>query len=282
MIVKNLSSGIRRFFWGLILTQVPFLSNGQVFNELSTTLSLNNPAYHSDVTVHGKGFLSSDLKANTSIYFSTGANFVVSQNFLRYQLGLGKWKMGINNFHVGALGQNTFSYGFNLSRDIAISRDINLRVGAGLNQNISHLAEYGFSNFSYSPTIGLQLNYKDWSFYNSYGEFGFQIAATNRFELDSVQKLTTTLYYEKLNGFQNLNGNLEYGYKRLALLIGVSMRSYIVGAGYMVADQHQILLSSNWQRNLLSNGEQFNVQLGYHWTLTHRPTLQRFTGTPSF
>jgi hypothetical protein len=155
-------------------------------------------------------------------------------------------------------------------------------VGAGLNQNISHLVEYGFSNFSYSPTIGLQLNYKDWSFYNSYGEFGFQIAATNRFELDSVQKLTTTLYYEKLNGFQNLNGNLEYGYKRLALLIGGSMRSYIVGAGYMVANQHQILLSSNWQRNLVSNGEQFNIQLGYHWKMCHRPTRQRFTVTPSF
>lgn len=177
MIDKKLRSSIRRFFWGLILTQVPFLSNGQVFNELSTTLSLNNPAYHSDLTVHGKGFLSSDLKANTSIYFSTGANFVVSQNFLRYQLGLGKWKMGVNNFHVGALGQNTFSYGFNLSRDIAINRDINLRV---------------------------------------------------------------------------------------------------------VANQHQILLSSNWQRNLLSNGEQFNIQLGYHWKMCHRPTLQRFTGTPSF
>jgi len=282
MIDKKFESSIGKYLLGFLLAQLPFLSNAQLFNELSTTLSLNNPAYHSDLSVHGKGYLSSDLRANTAIYFSTGADFVVSQNFLRYQLGLGKWKMGVNYFHVGALGENTFSYGINLSRDIAINRDMNLRVGVGLNRNISHLVEYGFSNERYSPSVGLQLNYKDWSFYNSYGEFGFQIAATYRYELDSLQKLTTTLYYEKLNGFQNLNGNLEYAYKRLTLLIGGSTRSYIVGAGFMVADNQQLLLSSNWQRNLLSTGEQLNIQLGYHWKICHRASQRSFTGTPSF
>ncbi|MFM8596339.1 MAG: hypothetical protein ACKOBN_04490 [Flavobacteriales bacterium] len=271
-----------RFLLGIFLAQLPFISNGQVFNELSTTLSLNNPAYHSDLSVHGKGYLSSDLKANTGIYFSPAADFILQQNFIRYQLGLGKWKIGINGFHVGALSQNTFSYGLNLSRDFSINRDVNLRVGAGLNQNISHIPEIGFSSIKYSPTIGLQLNYKDWSIYNSIGEFGFQVAATNRFSLDSLQQITTTLYYERLYGFQRLSGNIEYGYKRLALLIGYSMRSYIAGAGYMVADNQQLLLSANWQRNLLSIGEQYNIQLGYHWSLCHRPTLRKFTGTPSF
>jgi len=190
--------------------------------------------------------------------------------------------MGINNFHIGALGQNNFSYGINLSREFPICRDLNFRIGAGLNQNFSHLSDYGFSDFSYSPTIGLQLNYKDWSLYNSYGEFGFQLAATNKFAIDSLQQLTTILYFEKLNGFQNFSGNLQYRYKRLALLIGGSVRSYIVGAGYMVANHHQILLSSNWQRNLLSNGEQFNIQLGYHLNICHHPTQKKITVNPSF
>jgi hypothetical protein len=262
---------------------LPQLFFAQAFNELSTTLALNNPAYHPDLKVHGKGFLSSDLTANTGFFFSTNSKNAVNQNFLRYQLGLGRWKFGISSQHIGFSGQNNLNIGLNLGRDFIINRDLNWRVAASGFQNGGFIIGSGNLIPSYSAQLGVQANYKDWSFFAAGGNNGLNIGATQRFDLDSTQKFIATVFYERYFGFQTLCANVIYQYKDFSLLMGGAFRSYLMGVGYQFENGHALMLSSKWQGNLLSNGKQLNLQLGYHFSLTHRPSfVSHTTITPSF
>jgi len=261
---------------------LPQLLFAQAFNELSSTLYLNNPAYHPDHQIHGKGYLSSDLKVNTGVYFTPGFKNVLSQNFLRYQLGLGKWKLGLSAYNISYFGQYNLDLGLSLGRDIAISRDFNITVAAAGFQSGGYTQGIGQITKTYAAQLGIQANYKDWSFYTSVGQNGLSVGATQRFDLDSTQKFISTVYFERNFGFQNLGANVIYQYKYFSILLGGAWRSYVLGAGYQFENGHALMLSSKWNRNLLSNGEQLNLQLGYHFALTHRPTIKQFTGTPSF
>lgn len=254
----------------------------QSFNDLRFTLALNNPAYHPDHKIHGKGYVGSDLMANTGIFFSTGSKYVLYQNFLRYQMSLGKWKVGVNASNLNYVGQHNLELGLSLGRDFQVNRDLNFRIAATGFQRSGFIDGSGQINSSYGVQIGAQANYKDWSFYSSAGSNGFNMGATNRFDLDSTQHFLTTVYYEHLYGFQKLSANVNYQYRGLSLLIGGAYRSYLMGAGYQFKNGHSFMLSSKWERNLLSTGQQLNLQLGYHFSLTHRPTARHFTGTPSF
>jgi len=261
---------------------LPQLLFAQAFNELSTTLSLNNPAYHPDYRIHGKGYLSSDLKATTGIYFNTGYKNVLNQNFLRYQLGLGKWKLGLSAHNLSYMGQYNLDLSLSVGRDIAISRDFNIRVAAAGFQSGGYMDGIGQITKSYTAQLGIQANYKDWNFFTALSPNGINVGATQRFALDSTQKFITTIYFERSFGFQRLSANVIYQYRDFSLLLGGAWRSYVLGAGYQFENGHALMLSSKWERNLLSNGQQFNLQLGYHFALAHRPTIKQFTGTPSF
>ena len=261
---------------------LPQLLFAQAFNELSTTLSLNNPAYNPDYRIHGKGYLSSDLKATTGIYFNTGYKNVLNQNFLRYQTGLGKWKLGLSAHNLSYMGQYNLDLGLSVGRDIAISRDFNIRVAAAGFQSGGYMDGIGQITKSYTAQLGIQANYKDWNFFTALSPNGINVGATQRFALDSTQKFITTIYFERSFGFQRLSANVIYQYRDFSLLLGGAWRSYVLGAGYQFENGHALMLSSKWERNLLSNGQHFNLQLGYHFALAHRPTIKQFTGTPSF
>ena len=261
---------------------LPQLLFAQSFNDLRSSLALNNPAYHPDFKIHGKGYVGSDLMANTGMFFSTGSKYVLYQNFLRYQMSLGKWKVGVNASNLNYVGQHNLGLGLSLGRDFKVNQDLNFRIAATGFQQSGFIDGSGQIPNSYSVQIGAQANYKDWSFYTSAGSNGFNAGATNRFDLDSTQHFISTVYYEQFFGFQSLGANVIYQYKALSLLLGGTYRSCMTGAGYQFKNGHSFMLSSKWERNLLSTGQQLNLQLGYHFSLTHRPTARQFTGTPSF
>lgn len=255
----------------------------QTFNDLGTTFALQNPAYHRDNRFHNSDFIGSDFVANTSVYLQTGSNFNSRLYFLRYQLGLGKWKLGLQAASFGVTGFFNFDAGLTFGRDFFISRQLSVRPALGLygangfyqNLPISNPTSFGFK-------AGIQLNYKNVQLHAAANEFYIGFGAAQNFKLDSLQQIGYQIYYEKNYGFQNLRANINYNYQKYTLMLGAGAQLFTAGLGLQLPKRQEIQLSGNINRNLLSSGSQWSLQLNYRWAFVHRASTMKFTGTPSF
>ena len=293
--------------YSFLLLALPFTSLAQLSNA-SDQLEFTNPAYHLDARVHGDGYEASSLNTNFSYL---GFNSLYCTNYqaaLRFQQSMGKWKFGLNSAYAGFCSyQTTTTVGLSVGRDFALSRNWSIRPAVGLNYNAYRFSSpvIEFITDKYQLTdlnLGFQLRYKNWqlfsgvnAIYSSKVDIGsleplyltnlpsYHVGLKKSFQLDSLQSLDATLFYEYFEGVQSINTSLSYFRKTDHFLLGYTRRQFNLGYGRQIARAHQIMLSLNLnQPSLLSNTLRYGLQLNYKWQLMQRPSRPHFTGTPSF
>ena len=298
---------MKNYSFFLLLIILPFASMAQLSNA-SDQLEFTNPAYHLDARVHGDGYQASSLNTNFSYI---GFNSVYCTNYqaaLRFQQSMGKWKFGLNSAYAGFCSyQTTSTVGLSVGRDFTLSRNWSIRPAIGLNYNAyrfsSPVIEFFTEKYQLADIdLGFQLRYKNWQFfsgvnaiYSSKVDIGsleplyltnlpsYHVGLKKTFQLDSIQSLDATLFYEYYEGFQSINTSVSYFRKTNHFLLGYTNRQFNLGYGRQIAGAHQIMLSLNLnQPSLLSNTLRYGLQLNYKWQLMQRPSRPHFTGTPAF
>jgi hypothetical protein len=298
---------MKNFTLFLLLLALPFATLGQLSNA-SDQLEFTNPAYHLDARVPGDGYEASSLNTNFSYI---GFNSLYCTNYqaaLRFQQSMGKWKFGLNSAYAGFCSyKTTTTVGLSVGRDFALSRNWSIRPAVGLNYNDYRLSSpvIEFVTEKYQLTdlnLGFQLSYKNWQFfsgvnaiYSSKVDIGsleplyltnlpsYHVGLKKSFQLDSLQSLDATLFYEYFEGVQSINTSVSYFRKTDHFLLGYTRRQFNLGYGRHIARAHQIMLSLNLnQPSLLNNTLRYGLQLNYKWQLMQRPSRPHFTGTPSF
>jgi len=298
---------MKNFTLFLLLLALPFATLGQLSNA-SDQLEFTNPAYHLDARVPGDGYEASSLNTNFSYI---GFNSLYCTNYqaaLRFQQSMGKWKFGLNSAYAGFCSyKTTTTVGLSVGRDFALSRNWSIRPAVGLNYNDYRLSSpvIEFVTEKYQLTdlnLGFQLSYKNWQFfsgvnaiYSSKVDIGsleplyltnlpsYHVGLKKSFQLDSLQSLDATLFYEYFEGVQSINTSVSYFRKTDHFLLGYTRRQFNLGYGRHSARAHQIMLSLNLnQPSLLNNTLRYGLQLNYKWQLMQRPSRPHFTGTPSF
>lgn len=298
---------MKNYSFFLLLIILPFASMAQLSNA-SDQLEFTNPAYHLDAKVHGDGYQASSLNTNFSYI---GFNSVYCTNYqgvLRFQQSMGKWKFGLNSAYAGFCSyQTTSTVGLSVGRDFTLSRNWFIRPAIGLNYNAyrfsSPVIEFFTEKYQLADVnLGFQLRYKNWQFfsgvnaiYSSKVDIGsleplyltnlpsYHVGLKKTFQLDSIQSLDATLFYEYYEGFQSINTSVSYFRKTNHFLLGCTRRQFNLGYGRQIAGAHQIMLSLNLnQPSLLSNTLRYGLQLNYKWQLMQRPSRPHFTGTPAF
>ena len=298
---------MKNYSFFLLLIILPFASMAQLSNA-SDQLEFTNPAYHLDAKVHGDGYQASSLNTNFSYI---GFNSVYCTNYqgvLRFQQSMGKWKFGLNSAYAGFCSyQTTSTVGLSVGRDFTLSRNWSIRPAIGLNYNAyrfsSPVIEFFTEKYQLADIdLGFQLRYKNWQFfsgvnaiYSSKVDIGsleplyltnlpsYHVGLKKSFQLDSLQSLDATLFYEYYEGFQSINTSVSYFRKTNHFLLGYTNRQFNLGYGRQIAGAHQIMLSLNLnQPSLLNNTLRYGLQLNYKWQLMQRPSRPHFTGTPSF
>lgn len=298
---------MKNFTLFLLLLALPFATLGQLSNA-SDQLEFTNPAYHLDARVPGDGYEASSLNTNFSYI---GFNSLYCTNYqaaLRFQQSMGKWKFGLNSAYAGFCSYKTTTIvGLSVGRDFALSRNWSIRPAVGLNYNDYRLSSpvIEFVTEKYQLTdlnLGFQLRYKNWQFfsgvnaiYSSKVDIGsleplyltnlpsYHVGLKKSFQLDSLQSLDATLFYEYFEGVQSINTSVSYFRKTDHFLLGYTRRQFNLGYGRHIARAHQIMLSLNLnQPSLLNNTLRYGLQLNYKWQLMQRPSRPHFTGTPSF
>lgn len=291
----------------LLLFALPFATLAQLSNA-SDQLEFTNPAYHFDAKVHEDGYEASSLNTNFSYL---GFNSLYSANYqaaLRFQQSMDKWKFGLSTGHAGTGSwQKNTTIGVSVGRDFALSRNWSIRPAIGLNYNAYRFSSpvIEFITDKYQLTdlnLGFQLRYKNWqlfsgvnAIYSSKVDIGsleplyltnlpsYHVGLKKSFQLDSIQSLDATLFYEYYEGFQSINTSVSYFRKTDHFLLGYAHRQYNIGYGRQIARAHQIMLSLNLnQPSSLNNTLRYGLQLNYKWQLMQRPSRPHFTGTPSF
>jgi hypothetical protein len=221
---------------------------------------------------------------------------------------MGKWKFGLNSAHAGFCSyQTTSTVGLSVGRDFTLSRNWSIRPAIGLNYNAyrfsSPVIEFFTEKYQLADlNLGFQLRYKNWQFfsgvnaiYSSKVDIGsleplyltnlpsYHVGLKKSFQLDSLQSLDATLFYEYFEGFQSINSSVSYFRKTDHFLLGYTRRQFNLGYGRQIAGAHQIMLSLNLnQPSLLNNTLRYGLQLNYKWQLMQRPSRPHFTGTPAF
>ena len=298
---------MKNYSFFLLLIILPFASMAQLSNA-SDQLEFTNPAYHLDAKVHGDGYQASSLNSNFSYI---GFNSVYCTNYqgvLRFQQSMGKWKFGLNSAYAGFCSyQTTSTVGLSVGRDFTLSRNWFIRPAIGLNYNAyrfsSPVIEFFTEKYQLADlNIGFQLRYKNWQFfsgvnaiYSSKADIGslepvyltnlpsYHVGLKKTFQLDSIQSLDATLFYEYYEGFQSINTSVSYFRKTNHFLLGYTNRQFNLGYGRQLAGAHQVMLSLNFnQPSLLNNTLRYGLQLNYKWQLMHKPATRKFTGTPAF
>lgn len=298
---------MKNYSFFLLLIILPFASMAQLSNA-SDQLEFTNPAYHLDAKVHGDGYQASSLNTNFSYI---GFNSVYCTNYqgvLRFQQSMGKWKFGLNSAYAGFCSyQTTSTVGLSVGRDFTLSRNWSIRPAIGLNYNAyrfsSPVIEFFTEKYQLADlNLGFQLRYKNWQFfsgvnaiYSSKVDIGsleplyltnlpsYHVGLKKTFQLDSIQSLDATLFYEYYEGFQSINTSVSYFRKTNHFLLGCTRRQFNLGYGRQIAGAHQIMLSLNFnQPSLLSNTLRYGLQLNYKWQVMQRPSRPHFTGTPAF
>jgi len=298
---------MKNFTLFLLLLALPFATLGQLSNA-SDQLEFTNPAYHLDARVPGDGYEASSLNTNFSYI---GFNSLYCTNYqaaLRFQQSMGKWKFGLNSAYAGFCSyKTTTTVGLSVGRDFALSRNWSIRPAVGLNYNDYRLSSpvIEFVTEKYQLTdlnLGFQLSYKNWQFFSGVNAIysskvdigsleplyltnlpGYHVGLKKSFQLDSLQSLDATLFYEYFEGVQSINTSVSYFRKTDHFLLGYTRRQFNLGYGRHIARAHQIMLSLNLnQPSLLNNTLRYGLQLNYKWQLMQRPSRPHFTGTPSF
>ena len=298
---------MKNYSFFLLLIILPFASMAQLSNA-TDQLEFTNPAYHLDAKVHGDGYQASSLNTNFSYI---GFNSVYCTNYqgvLRFQQSMGKWKFGLNSAYAGFCSyQTTSTVGLSVGRDFTLSRNWFIRPAIGLNYNAyrfsSPVIEFFTEKYQLADlNLGFQLRYKNWQFfsgvnaiYSSKVDIGsleplyltnlpsYHVGLKKSFQLDSLQSLDATLFYEYFEGVQSINTSVSYFRKTDHFLLGYTRRQFNLGYGRQIARAHQIMLSLNLnQPSLLNNTLRYGLQLNYKWQLMQRPSRPHFTGTPSF
>jgi hypothetical protein len=293
-----------------LLSLFPFLSWGQ-FSNAADQLEFTNPAYHMDAKIHGEGYQASSLNFNTA-YF--GWNKLVIndfQNYLRFQQSIGSWKLGLNTSHTRLWNiQNSSNLGITIAKDIALSRNWSIRPAIGLNYNHYHLGspviEFLTEKYQLADLdLGFQLKYKNWQLFSGVNSIysskeyittgglepvyltnfaRYHVGLQKSFQLDSLQSIDASLFYENSQGFHYFNASMIYKRKTQSYLLGLSVNQLSLGYGQQIADAHQVMLSFSLnQPSLLDNSIlRYGVQLNYKWQLMHKPATRKFTGTTAF
>ena len=298
---------MKNYSFFLLLIILPFASMAQLSNA-SDQLEFTNPAYHLDAKVHGDGYQASSLNTNFSYI---GFNSVYCTNYqgvLRFQQSMGKWKFGLNSAYAGFCSyQTTSTVGLSVGRDFTLSRNWFIRPAIGLNYNAyrfsSPVIEFFTEKYQLADlNLGFQLRFKNWQFfsgvnaiYSSKVDIGsleplyltnlpsYHVGLKKSFQLDSLQSLDATLFYEYFEGVQSINTSVSYFRKTDHFLLGYTRRQFNLGYGRQIARAHQIMLSLNLnQPSLLNNTLRYGLQLNYKWQLMQRPSRPHFTGTPAF
>ena len=298
---------MKNYSFFLLLIILPFASMAQLSNA-TDQLEFTNPAYHLDAKVHGDGYQASSLNTNFSYI---GFNSVYCTNYqgvLRFQQSMGKWKFGLNSAYAGFCSyQTTSTVGLSVGRDFTLSRNWSIRPAIGLNYNAyrfsSPVIEFFTEKYQLADlNLGFQLRFKNWQFfsgvnaiYSSKVDIGsleplyltnlpsYHVGLKKTFQLDSIQSLDATLFYEYYEGFQSINTSVSYFRKTNHFLLGCTRRQFNLGYGRQIAGAHQIMLSLNFnQPSLLSNTLRYGLQLNYKWQVMQRPSRPHFTGTPAF
>ncbi len=298
---------MKNYSFFLLLIILPFASMAQLSNA-SDQLEFTNPAYHLDAKVHGDGYQASSLNTNFSYI---GFNSVYCTNYqaaLRFQQSMGKWKFGLNSAYAGFCSyQTTSTVGLSVGRDFTLNRNWSIRPTIGLNYNAyrfsSPVIEFITDKYQLADlNLGFQLRYKTWqlfsgvnAIYSSKADIGsleplyltnlpsYHVGLKKSFQLDSLQSLDATLFYEYYEGFQSINTSVSYFRKTNHFLLGCTRRQFNLGYGRQIAGAHQIMLSLNLnQPSLLNNTLRYGLQLNYKWQVMQRPSRPHFTGTPAF
>ncbi len=298
---------MKNYSFFLLLIILPFASIAQLSNA-SDQLEFTNPAYHLDAKVHGDGYQASSLNTNFSYI---GFNSLYCTNYqaaLRFQQSMGKWKFGLNSAYAGFCSyQTTSTVGLSVGRDFTLSRNWSIRPAIGLNYNAYRLSspviEFFTEKYQLADlNLGFQLRYKNWQFfsgvnaiYSSKVDIGsleplyltnlpsYHVGLKKSFQLDSLQSLDATLFYEYFEGVQSINTSVSYFRKTDHFLLGYTRRQFNLGYGRQISGAHQIMLSLNLnQPSLLSNTLRYGLQLNYKWRVMQRPSRPHFTGTPAF
>jgi hypothetical protein len=289
---------------------LPFASWGQ-FSTAADQLEFTNPAYHLDAKIHGDGYQASSLNFNTA-YF--GWNKLVIndfQNYLRFQQSMGSWKIGLNASHTRLWDvQNGSNLGLTIAKDIALNRNWSIRPAIGLNYSRYRLGSpvIEFITDKYQLVyldLGIQLRYKNWQFFSGVNSIysskayvmtggiepvyltniaSYHVGLQKSFQIDSLQTIATSLFYEQQQGFHYFNASVNYERKAQSYVLGLSVNQLSLGFGQQLAKAHRVMLSFNVnQPSLLNNSIiRCGVQLNYKWQLMHKPSVLKFTGTPSF
>ena len=293
---------MKNYSFFLLLIILPFASMAQLSNA-SDQLEFTNPAYHLDAKVHGDGYQASSLNTNFSYI---GFNSVYCTNYqgvLRFQQSMGKWKFGLNSAYAGFCSyQTTTTVGLSVGRDFALSRNWFIRPAIGLNYNAyrfsSPVIEFFTEKYQLADlNLGFQLRYKNWQFfsgvnaiYSSKVDIGsleplyltnlpsYHVGLKKSFQLDSLQSLDATLFYEYFEGVQSINTSVSYFRKTDHFLLGYTRRQFNLGYGRQIAGAHQIMLSLNLnQPSLLNNTLRYGLQLNYKWQVMQRPSRPHCT-----
>ena len=293
---------MKNYSFFLLLIILPFASMAQLSNA-SDQLEFTNPAYHLDAKVHGDGYQASSLNTNFSYI---GFNSVYCTNYqgvLRFQQSMGKWKFGLNSAYAGFCSyQTTTTVGLSVGRDFALSRNWFIRPAIGLNYNAyrfsSPVIEFFTEKYQLADlNLGFQLRYKNWQFfsgvnaiYSSKVDIGsleplyltnlpsYHVGLKKSFQLDSLQSLDATLFYEYFEGVQSINTSVSYFRKTDHFLLGYTRRQFNLGYGRQIARAHQIMLSLNLnQPSLLNNTLRYGLQLNYKWQVMQRPSRPHCT-----
>jgi hypothetical protein len=291
----------------MLLFLLPF-TNWAQFSNTSDQLEFTNPAYHFDAKVHGDGYQASSFNTNFSYI---GFNSVYCTNYqgvLRFQQSMGKWKFGLNSAYAGFCSyQTTSTVGLSVGRDFTLSRNWFIRPAIGLNYNAyrfsSPVIEFFTEKYQLADlNLGFQLRYKNWqlfsgvnAIYSSKVDIGsleplyltnlpsYHVGLKKSFQLDSLQSLDATLFYEYCEGFQSINTSVSYYRNTNHILLGYARRQFNLGYGRQIAGAHQVMLSLNFnQPSLLNNSLRYGVQLNYKWQLMHKPATRKFNGMPAF
>ena len=293
---------MKNYSFFLLLIILPFASMAQLSNA-SDQLEFTNPAYHLDAKVHGDGYQASSLNTNFSYI---GFNSVYCTNYqgvLRFQQSMGKWKFGLNSAYAGFCSyQTTSTVGLSVGRDFTLSRNWSIRPAIGLNYNAyrfsSPVIEFFTEKYQLADlNLGFQLRYKNWQFfsgvnaiYSSKVDIGsleplyltnlpsYHVGLKKSFQLDSLQSLDATLFYEYYEGFQSIYTSVSYFRKTDHFLLGYTRRQFNLGYGRQIARAHQIMLSLNLnQPSLLNNTLRYGLQLNYKWQVMQRPSRPHCT-----
>lgn len=285
--------------------------NWAQISNVSDELDFKNPAYHTDEKVHGKGYQASSI--NTNFYF-VGYNpsyINYYQGNVRYQQSLGKWKLGLHATHsaLGSYFKNT-SLGLSVGHDFSLNRNWSIRPAVGVQFNQFQLAFIESGNIKLPVSnlnTGLQIRYKNWQLFSGISALystkyshtfpgdttpvyftsypSFNLGLKKVFELDSTQRIETTVLYSNEQGFNSLAASGSFYRKSQHFLFGYGYRQFNVGYGRQFAGTHQVMLSFNLnQPSLLSSNSnyRYGFQLNYKRQLMQRASERSFTGTPSF